>query len=111
MRYNKFGNKKTVIDGYTFDSKGEAKRFKELVLLGRQGLISDLVLQPVYILQNSFKRHNKTIRKIEYVADFRYKQNGVIVVEDFKGFKTDVYKLKKKMLLFKYPELDFREIY
>ncbi len=111
MRYNKFGNKKTVIDGYTFDSIKESKRFIELRLLARQGLISDLTLQPVYLLQNAYKRDGKKIREINYVADFRYKQNGAIVCEDVKGHLTDVYKLKKKMLLFKYPELDFREIF
>ena len=44
------------------------------------------------------------IRKLEYVADFKYMQDGVMVVEDTKGYKTDVYKIKIKMFLYKYGD-------
>ena len=68
------------------------------------GLIKDLELQKEYILQDKYKINNKTIRKISYIADFSYisvKDNKLHVI-DVKGFKTDVYKLKKKLFEYKY---------
>lgn len=105
---NKYHNKKTVVDNIKFDSKLEADRYSELKLLERAGEIFDLKLQPRFLLQPNFKYKNKTYRKIEYVADFEYICNGQVVVEDSKGFKTDVFKIKEKLLLCKYPEIDFR---
>ena len=78
----------------------------------RAGLIENLELQKVYELQPSFKKRGKTYRKITYIADFTYydKQRDQVVVEDVKGFKTDVYKLKKKLFEYKYNDLELREI-
>jgi len=110
LKYNKYSNKKVTIDGYKFDSKREAKRYTELKLLLRGKKIHDLVLQPSYVLQCAFKHDNKTHRSIKYVADFKYTQNGEVIVEDVKGFKTDIYNLKKKLFLFRYgEEVTFRE--
>lgn len=69
---SKYNNKKTQIDMYVFDSTKEAKRYKELKLLERAGEINNLELQPHFLLQESFRKNNKTYRKIEYVADFKY---------------------------------------
>jgi hypothetical protein len=99
---HKFNAKKTEVDGIKFASKKEAKRYSELKLLASQGKITDLKLQPVFELIPSFKCDNKTIRRIKYIADFYYCQNGVEVVEDCKGFRTEVYKIKKKLFLYKY---------
>lgn len=112
MKYNKYKNKKTVVDGISFDSIKEASRYKELKLLESKGLIFDLELQPRYILQESFKHKGKTIRKIEYIADFRYlNPNRGTIVEDTKGFFTDVFKLKEKLFLYRYGnELTFIKI-
>lgn len=112
MAYNKYGNKKVKVDGHTFDSQKEARRYKELKLLERAGKIKDLELQPMFELIPTIRTETETLRKTVYKADFRYvdtKTKGV-VVEDVKGFKTDVYKLKKKMLLHKYKDVDFREV-
>ena len=99
-----------MIDGITFDSQKEAKRYFELKLLLRAGKIKDLTLQPEYLLQDSFVLNDKTHRAIKYVSDFRYLQNGVIIVEDVKGFKTEIYKMKKKLFLFRYgSEIEFVE--
>ena len=107
----KYGNKKTVIDGYTFDSKLEAKRFGELKLFLKQGTISNLVLQKEFELQPSFKSNGKTERAIKYICDFYYTdKQGKEYVEDAKGFKTDVYAIKRKLFLFKYPHISFKEI-
>ena len=59
---------------YVFDSIRESQRYKELKLLERAGEISNLKLQPKFLLQDSFKKNGKTYRKIEYIADFSYCQ-------------------------------------
>lgn len=111
-KYNKYKNKKVIIDGISFDSEKEGKRYLELKSMQQFGLIKDLELQKVYELQPSFRKNNKTYRKITYKADFSYFdiEREQIVVEDVKGFKTEVYKIKKKMFEYKYPELTLREI-
>ena len=113
MRYNKYRNIKTVVDGIKFDSKREAERYMELKLLEKAGEIKELKLQPKFTLQSKFKYEGKTIREISYIADFQYKEkdNEKDVVEDVKGVKTSVFRIKEKMFLKKYGELyDFRII-
>lgn len=96
MRH-KYNAQKTVVDGIKFDSKKEAMRYEHLKNLERVGKIDRLVLQPRYTLQDRFEcSDGEKLRKIEYVADFEYEEDGVMVVEDVKGMKTDVYKLKRK---------------
>jgi hypothetical protein len=100
------------IDGVRFDSGKEARRYNELKLLERAGQIKNLELQPRFVLQESFKRNGETHRKIEYVADFRYIEDGKQVVEDVKSVitkKHPVYALKKKLLFKKYPDITFLE--
>ena len=107
---NKYRNKKTQIDMYVFDSIAESKRYKELVLLQRAGKITELQLQPKFLLQESFRKNGKTYRKIEYIADFMYEENGKIVVEDVKGKETEVFKLKRKLFEKKYMGLELKII-
>ncbi|MGG7074345.1 DUF1064 domain-containing protein [Campylobacter sp. 9BO] len=99
MRYRytktKYNAKKT--NGY--DSKKEAKRAKELELLLKQGLIKDLQKQVRFKLQPSFKAQGKTVRSIDYIADFVYTIDGEKIIEDVKGYKTKEYLIKRKMLL------------
>lgn len=104
MRFHKYGAKKTEIDGITFDSKSEAKRYQELKLLERGGAIQNLSLQPRFILQEGFVNVDtlQKERAIEYKADFQYTENNETIVEDVKGFKTSDYKIKRKLFLFKY---------
>lgn len=101
MRYTKYKNKKTDVDGIIFDSKAEAKRYKELKVMEKAGLIKCLVLQPKFLLQDRFKCRGKMYRKIEYIADFKYieVETNKTIVEDVKGVETDVFKLKKKLFL------------
>ena len=95
---------------YVFDSAKEAQRYKELKLLERAKEIGNLELQPRFLLQESFKKNGKTYRKIEYVADFKYIENGKTIVEDVKGLQTDVFKIKHKLFEKKYPDLELRII-
>lgn len=108
----KYHSKKTECDGITFDSKKEARRYQELKLLEKAGEITDLKLQPEFELIPSFRKNGKTFRKTAYRADFSYfdRSSGKTIVEDVKGFKTDVYKLKSKLFEYRYPELSLREI-
>lgn len=107
---SKYKNKKTQIDMYVFDSAKEAKRYKELKYLEMAGKISNLELQPRFLLQESFRKNGKTYRKIEYVADFKYIEKDKTIVEDVKGLQTDVFKIKHKMFEKKYPDLELRII-
>ncbi len=107
---NKYKNTKIVVDNIKFDSNLEATRYKELKLLLRAGEISNLELQPRFLLQDSFKKNGRTFRKIEYVADFKYIENGKTIVEDVKGIQTDVFKLKYKIFEKVYPDLTLKII-
>ena len=107
---NKYRNKKVQVDMYVFDSIRESQRYKELKLLEKVGEISNLELQPRFLLQDSFKKNGKTYRKIEYIADFQYIENGKAIVDDVKGMQTDVFKLKHKIFEKVYPDLELRII-
>ncbi|RKZ60778.1 MAG: hypothetical protein DRR16_33660 [Candidatus Parabeggiatoa sp. nov. 3] len=107
-RRHKYHAVRTRIGDIAFDSKKEARRYQELIKLEEEGHITELTLQPAYMLQEGFKYAGKTIRPIQYFADFQYKQNGKFIVEDTKGVETDVFKLKRKMFWFRYPELELR---
>lgn len=107
---SKYNNKKIQVDMYVFDSVLEAKRYQQLKLLERAKVIKNLQLQVPFILQESFRKNNKTYRKIEYIADFVYEENGKTIVEDTKGMKTDVFKIKQKLFEHKYPDLSLKII-
>ena len=99
--YNKYGNKKVRLpDGTVYDSHKEYSRHRMLQLLERAGEISDLRRQVKYELIP--KQDGE--RAVYYVADFVYmdRRTGDWVVEDCKGFKTDVYILKRKMFRYRY---------
>lgn len=103
---NKYNAKKTVVDGIKFDSRKEAKRYVELKEMEKKGLIKGLQLQVPFELVPSFTTmidgKQKKRRNIRYIADFVYYEDGKKVVEDVKGRKTDIYKLKKKLFEYKY---------
>ena len=106
MPFRKYGNNKT--NGY--DSKKEYLRGLELRQWQKDGKISDLEEQKKFILQEGFKNNQgKTQYPIHYTPDFCYKENGVEVAEDVKGFKTEVYKIKAKLFQKKYPNIKFIE--
>ena len=99
---SKYGNKKISVDGKKFDSKREADRYCELKLLVRAGVIQDMQMQVKFELIPSQKDESGKVieRPIYYIADFVYTENGKIVVEDAKGFKTKDYILKRKLMLY-----------
>lgn len=101
--YSKYRAKKTVVDGITFDSAKEALRYSELRVMEKAGLISNLERQVKYELIPPYVANKKTVfRACNYVADFRYVENGETIVEDVKGLKTDAYKIKAKLMAWIY---------
>lgn len=110
---SKYGANKTVIDGIEFDSKREAKRWTELKLLERAGIIRDLDRQVKFVLipaqreadtigaRGAIRKGKIIERECAYVADFVYTdtETGETVVEDTKGFKTKDYIIKRKLML------------
>lgn len=109
---SKYGNRKVFVGAVAFDSRLEARRYHELLLMQKAGIICDLKTQVPFELQPSFKKGGKTVRAITYKADFVYIVcgTGKTVVEDTKGFRTEVYKIKKKLFEYKYPELTIKEV-
>lgn len=88
---NKYGAIKTKIDGITFASKGEALRYRDLKIMERGYIIKHLKLQEKFPI----KVNDKLI--CNYIADFTYFENGVYVVEDFKGISTPIFRIKAKL--------------
>ena len=93
----KYHNRKTTVDGITFDSKAEAERYTELKRLETIGVIKGLELQKSYRLCKGRWENGKPF-SISYKADFVYNLDGDIIVEDVKGFRTEAYQLKKKLM-------------
>jgi len=90
---SKYHNRRTEADGYTFDSVAEWRRYQDLTLMQRAGLITDLVVHPWWCLVVN----GQAICK--YVADFQYQENGRDVIEDVKGVRTPAYRIKKALML------------
>ena len=109
MRYNKYKNKKTMVDGIKFDSEMESHYYIYLKQLKEIGEVIDFVLQPTYLLQEGFNLNGKRIRPITYKADFKviYKDGHEEVI-DVKGKLTEEFKIKRKMLLYKYRDITFK---
>ena len=81
-------------------------------MLEKVGEIVDLRYQVKYVLLHGFSdKDGVWHRPITYIADFVYYDKGLAgdIVEDCKGMKTDVYRLKKKLLLSRYPDINFIE--
>lgn len=99
----KYGNKKTTIDGVTFDSKREADRWSHLCMLQRAGRISELRRQVAYVLAPSVKFEGSTRAKpaIRFIADFEYVEAGARIVEDVKSkptAKLPAFQLKRHLM-------------
>jgi len=91
---NKYGNRKTVVDGITFDSAKEARRWFELSVARNSGIISYLARQTAFALVVN------GVHICDYKSDFDYHKDGKRIVEDVKSkaTKTPAYRLKKKLL-------------
>lgn len=112
---NKYRNKKIQVNGETFDSMKELRRWRDLKLLEKAGEITELRRQVSFELlpnqrepdkigpRGGIKKGRIIERKAVYVADFVYKDRaGREVIEDCKGMRTKDYILKRKLLLFRF---------
>ena len=106
---SKYGNRKIIVDGITFDSVKEGQHWCELKLLQRAGEIRDLERQVKFVLipvQKDPETGKVLERECSYIADFMYWANGkdgwTKVVEDTKGFRTPEYRIKRKLMLKEY---------
>ncbi|MCQ2125120.1 MAG: DUF1064 domain-containing protein [Fibrobacter sp.] len=110
IRYNKYGNRKTYIDGIKFDSQKEASRWIELKLLETAGKIHGLQRQVKYeLIPAHRKKDGKLERAAYYFADFQYEKDGNLIVEDSKGMRTKEYILKRKLMLDRYG-IEIKEV-
>lgn len=104
-RRNKYKATKCELDGIRFDSKKEMKRYQQLLELQNNGEISNLELQiPFELIPKQMDNNGKVAeRACKYIADFKYTDSlGNTHVEDAKGVRTEVYKIKKKLMLFRH---------
>ena len=107
---SKFQSVECVIDGIRFQSRLEARRYTQLKQMEQEGIIHNLVLQPKFLIQEKFKDPytGKVYQPIHYIGDFMYTdQTGQKIVEDAKGFSTETFKLKFKLVIYHYPEIRF----
>lgn len=129
MKRQKLGNCKVYVGGEVYASKKEYRRWKELQLLQKAGEISDLQKQVKYVLIPTqyeptgeyYKKGAKAgqpkmkvaERECSYIADFVYRQNGEVIVEDTKGCRSgatyEIFKIKRKLMLYKY-RIKVREV-
>ncbi len=117
----KYGNRRAEVDGIAFDSKKEARRWRELTLLQEAGKISCLRRQVKYTLipaqrepdtkgkRGGIIKGKLLEREVAYYADFVYIADGMTVVEDTKGVRTPEYIIKRKLMLWRYG-LRIREV-
>lgn len=99
----KYRNKKIEFDGQVFDSKKEFNRYIYLKRLQEEGTISGLERQVRYLLLPTQRVDGKVVeRECSYIADFVYRDEKEErdVVEDTKGFKTEAYRIKRKLMLY-----------
>lgn len=114
QRRSKYNARPTTIDGIRFDSRAEARRYEELVLLEKAGKIDEIDVHPHYELQAAFTdQWGRKHRAIHYIADFEYTELVapdyiVTVVEDVKGFRTAVFRIKEKLFRKRYSHIDLR---
>lgn len=112
---NKYQAIKTTVNGIEFDSRKEGRRYQDLLLLQRAGVIKKLERQVKFVLipaqYETTIRYGKKGKRLKdgqkllekecsYVADFVYEENGKKIVEDTKGFKTKDYIIKRKLMLY-----------
>lgn len=115
-KINKYKNKIVYYDGFKFQSKKECEHYKQLKILERAGIIKELELQKKFELQPSFIDNNgKKHRPITYIADFFYYEDTLkyYIAEDVKSEATKkdkAYCIKKKMFMYQYPNIVFKEI-
>ena len=110
---NKYGNKKCEFNGFKFDSHAERARYIDLLDMEKRELISEIILQPKFVLQAGFERNGIKHKPLIYIADFLYVDDQLrMIIEDVKGMATKDYLIKRKLYLsiFSHTQSRFREV-
>lgn len=103
IKTNKYHNKKVFYDGHWFDSEKEKSFYIKFKLMQNSGEIHGLKLQQKFLLIEAFILNKKKYRETTYISDFTYRdKEDKLHIIDVKGMRTEVYKLKKKMMAYKY---------
>lgn len=106
-RANKYGARKTVVDGKKFDSAKESRRYLELKTQEDAGEITGLILQGEIILLEGFTYQGQKVRSIRYTADFVYCKDGKTYIEDTKSeitAKTEAFRIRWRLLQWMYRD-------
>lgn len=115
QKTTKYHSRKVEKYNRTWDSQKELCEYERLLLLQKAGEITSITCQPVIELQPHFKYGAKMERAIKYIPDFLVVyadgRKEFIDVKASRDFKTEVYRIKRKLLLYKYPNIVFREVY
>lgn len=106
---SKYKNRKTIVNGITFDSKKEAMRYLALRSLESDGKIEGLQRQQKFILAPPVSLGGRKKPALSYIADFIYHKDGKMVVEDVKGFRTAAYRVKRHLMA-SVHNIDIKEI-
>lgn len=106
-RLGKYHNRKVEIDGFRFDSQKEGNRYLILKRMEQEGKIKDLQRQVSFEVVPKSKGE----RAVKYVADFTYWDFSLssLVCEDVKGYRTELYNIKRKLFKIRYPDYIFKE--
>lgn len=106
MKRPKYRNKKTEVNGITFDSRAEADYYEMLQGMVQCKEIASFTVQPKYELQPPCVRWGKKMLPIVYKADFEIVHlDGSLEVVDVKGMPTETALLKFKLFQYRYPDL------
>jgi len=111
-RRSKYNAHPVDADGFHFDSLAEYHHYQMLKLMEQAGEIWNLKVHPRYLILDGFDHDAQHERPIFYEADFSYfdKHDKCTIVQDVKGMRTALYRLKRKMFLAKYPQIKFLEV-
>lgn len=107
-RGNKYGARKTKVDGHTFDSAKESRRYLELKRQQDAGEIADLILQCEIILLEGFTYQEQKVKSIKYTADFVYVKEGKTYIEDVKSVatsRTEAFRIRWRLLQWMYKDM------
>lgn len=96
------GTRRKTVDGIQFRSTLEAETYQILKLWQDAGAISQLELQPRFVIQSGFLYREKRIKPMYYTPDFAFIRAGENVAVEAKGFRTEPYRMRRKMFLQKY---------
>jgi hypothetical protein len=105
----KHGNHIVVVDGEKFHSMGEYRRWCELQLEQRAGRITDLERQVAYELVPTLRRPGqRTEPALRYTVDYRYREDGTVVCEEYKGHPDAAWKIRRRLFIWLYPDITLR---